>query len=172
MALRFSCPVSDISTMPLPLPLRLFASLLSPTPRVGRFGRRSTLADPSSLRVEACPPSLRQQPTAQTSGGLWQRVLFWLLAPAPHAAATPLSLLPAVRNDFMATLSDISAADADRLRQRIGHTHSLRELWHLRAEVYRVVGLAHSQSLAEQRVAQLNRHFPTRSPRSHYATQL
>ncbi len=154
------------------LPLRLFASLFWPGPPVGRFGRRSTLGDPSSLRVEVCPPSLRQQPFAQGSGGLWQRVLYWLLAPAPQAASTAYSQLPAVRYDFMTTLSDIDAADAERLRQRICHTHSLRELWHLRAEVYRVVGLAHSQSTAEQRLAQLNRHFSTRAPRPHFATLL
>ena len=128
-----------------------------------RWRRRSTLAAPSSLRTEVCPPSLRQAPD---SG--WQRMMFWLLAPSPQDAAPPPNRLPAVRMEFMATLADIDSDDADTLRRRIGATHSLRELWHLRAEVYRLVGVAHRQSEAETRVALLSRHFPARAPRSQF----
>jgi hypothetical protein len=128
-----------------------------------RWNRRSTLAAPSSLRMEVCPPSLRQAPD---SG--WQRVMFWLLAPSPQDAAPPPSQLPSVRMDFMATLADIDSDDADTLRSRIRSTHTLRELWHLRAEIYRVVGVAHRQSEAETRLALLNCHFPTRAPRSQF----
>jgi len=131
-----------------------------------RWGRRTTtLSDPSSLRVEVCPPSLRCAP-----GSSWQRLLFWLLAPAPHDAAPPLDALPAVRADFLATLADIAGTDAETLRCRVGQARSLRELWHLRSEVFRVVGVAFSQTEAESRLALLNRHFPTRAPRSQFAT--
>lgn len=130
-----------------------------------RSSLRSTLGDPSSLRVEVCPPALRYAPT----GGSWQRLLFWLLAPAPRAAAPAPDRLPAVRTEFLATLADIDGGDAERLRQRIDDTRTLRELWHARAEIYRVVGLAHSQFEAEERLALLNRHFPTRAPRSQFA---
>jgi hypothetical protein len=139
---------------------------LSSVSLLSRWSRRSTLADPSCFKVEVCPPSLRTSP----GGSAWQRFMFWLMAPAPHEAAPPLNRLPGVRLEFMATLSDIDSDDADTLRRRIGHTRSLRELWHLRAEVYRMVGVAHSQFEAEQRVALLNRHFPTRAPRSQFAT--
>ena len=128
-----------------------------------RWRRRSTLAAPSSLRTEVCPPSLRQAPD---SG--WQRMMFWLLAPSPQDAAPPPNRLPAVRMEFMATLADIDSDDADTLRRHIGATHSLRELWHLRAEVYRLVGVAHRQSEAETRVALLSHHFPARAPRSQF----
>jgi hypothetical protein len=128
--------------------------------------RSTTLCDPSSLRVEVVPPSLRCAP----EGNAWQRVMFWLLAPAPHDAAPPLNRLPGVRIEFLATLTDIDSADIDVLRRRINDTRSLRELWHLRAEVYRAVGVAHSQAEAEQRLNLLNRHFPTRAPRSQFAT--
>ena len=121
--------------------------------------RRSTLAQPSGLRVEVCPPSLRQAPNSA-----WQRLMFWLLAPAPQDAAPPLSRLPGARMEFMAALADIDSEDAERLRCRIGATHSLRELWHLRADIYRVVGVSHRQSEAETRMALLNSHFPTRAP--------
>lgn len=133
---------------------------------LSRWHRRSTtLADPSSLRVEVCPPSLRHAP----EGNAWQRLLFWLMGPAPHEAAPPINRLPGVRLEFLATLSDIAGDDAEALRDRIHDARSLRELWHTRADVYRVVGVAHNQAEAQARVDLLNRHFPTRAPRSQFA---
>ena len=132
---------------------------------IPRWGRRSTLLDSSAMRVQCGPPSLRHAP-----GSLWQRLMFWLMAPAPHDAAPPLSRLPRVRTDFMAALADISTEEADRLRLRIHEARSLRELWHVRAELYRLVAVAHSQTHAEQRLLLLNRHFPTRAPRSQLAS--
>jgi hypothetical protein len=74
-----------------------------------------------------------------------------------------------VRLEFLNMLADIDGEDAEGLRQRIAHCHSLRELWHARAEVFRLVGVAHSQAEADHRLALLNRHFPTRAPRSQFA---
>ena len=130
-----------------------------------RWGRRSTLLDSSAFKVQCEPPSLRHAP-----GSLWQSLMFWLMAPAPQDAAPPLNRLPGVRTDFMASLADISTADADRIRMRIHEARTLRELWHVRAELYRVVAVTHSQTQAEQRLLLLNRHFPTRAPRSQFAT--
>jgi len=143
---------------------------VSPPPRASRFtlwSRRTTtlLAPSSGLRTEVCPPSLRCPPT----GGAWQRLMFWLMAPAGRNTAPPMNRLPGVRQEFLATLADIDGVDAEQLRLRIENTRSLRELWHLRAEAYRVVGLAHSESQATERLALLNRHFPTRAPRSQFA---
>jgi hypothetical protein len=84
-------------------------------------------------------------------------------------AAPPLNRLPLVRTEFLATLQDVASEGAAALRGRIHQAHSLRELWHLRSDVYSVLGRAHSQALAEERVSQLNRHFPTRAPRSQLA---
>jgi hypothetical protein len=80
-------------------------------------------------------------------------------------------LLPQVRADFLRCIADLASAPVSELKRRIGLAHSLRELWHLRAEVYRVVAVAHSQQEAERRVAALNHHFPTRAPRSGFDTQ-
>lgn len=132
---------------------------------IPRWGRRSTLLDSSAFRVQCGPPSLRHKP-----GSLWQRLMFWLMAPAPQDAAPPLNRLPRVRTDFMASVADIGTEEADRLRQRIDEARSLRELWHVRAELYRVVAVTHSQAQAEQRLLLLNRHFPTRAARSQFAT--
>jgi hypothetical protein len=132
-----------------------------------RFGRRvSTLPTMSSSRLAVSPPSLRFGPESA-----WQRALLWLMAPSPQAVAQPLmNRIPAVRTDFLATLADVCTEEADALRFRIGQARSLRELWHLRADVFRVVGLAYSQTEAEQRVALLSRHFPARAPRSQFAS--
>ena len=94
--------------------------------------------------------------------------MFWLLAPAPHEAAPPLSRLPAVRRDFDDALVDVGGPEACRLRQRIALAQSLRELWHLRTDLFRVVAICHDQAEATRRLGHLNRHFPTRSPRSQF----
>jgi hypothetical protein len=121
---------------------------------------RSTLSTPSAFRVEVRPPSLRHAPSS-----LGQRLLFWLLAPAPQEAAPPINRLPGVKSDFLACLNDVESPSSDSLRIAISGSRSLRELWHLRAEVYNVVGRAHSEFEAERRLQRLNRHFPTRAPR-------
>jgi hypothetical protein len=115
----------------------------------------------SSLRGQVKPPSLCHRPDSP-----WLRLLSWLLAPGLQNAAPPLNRLPAVRRDFLACLADTRGDDAVRLAQRIDDSRSLRELWHLRTAVYRVVAVSHSQAEAEQRLARLNRHFPTRAVRS------
>lgn len=122
---------------------------------------RSTLVTPSAFRVEVCPPSLRHAPSS-----LGQRLLFWLLAPAPQEAAPPINRLPGVKRDFEACLADVSLAAAEGLRITIHNARSLRELWHLRAEIYNLVGRAHSESEADRRLERLNTHFPTRAPRA------
>ena len=149
--LKVRCFVPDITTM---TSLHLFT----------RRHFRTTLIDPSSLRVEVRPPSLRHAPAS-----LWQRLMFWLIAPAPHEAAPPLNRLPGVRNEFVACLVDLPPNEVEGLIARISMARSLRELWHLRAEVYRLVAVNHSQGEAEVRLNRLNRHFPTRAPRSAFA---
>ena len=56
------------------------------------------------------------------------------------------------------------------MRWRVQEARSLRELWHVRADLYRVIAVAHSQREAEERLLLLNRHFPTRAPRSQFGT--
>lgn len=121
---------------------------------------RSTLNTPSAFRVEVRPPSLRHAPAS-----LGQRLLFWLMAPAPQDSAPPINRLPGVKKDFHACLADVRLERAHAVRAAIDGARSLRELWHLRAEVYNTVGRAHSEHEAERRLARLNRHFPTRAPR-------
>lgn len=129
--------------------------------RFSNWGRRSTLSAPSAFRVEVRPPSLRNAPDS-----LWQRLMFWLLAPAPQEAAPPLNRLPLVRAEFLATLQDLDSHDVQSLRSRIEEARSLRDLWHLRNQMFSTLGVALTQCQAEERVIKLNRHFPTRAPRT------
>lgn len=132
--------------------------------RPSSAGRRSTLGpSTASPRLDASPPSLRHAPDSA-----WQRFMFWLLAPAPQEAAPPLNRLPAVRADFLDAVADLPGQAAHALRYHITHAHSLRDLWHLRADVFSLVGLAHSQREAEHRLLRLNRHFPVRHSRSQF----
>lgn len=123
--------------------------------------------DGPAPRLQVCPPAL------QTRTEAWhQRVLRWLRQPAP-LQATLLQPLPTrvlrVREEFSQQMADLPGREADLLRDAIGCARSLRELWHLRPTVYHLVALHHSQDEAERRLARLNRHFPTRAPRSGFA---
>ena len=82
-----------------------------------------------------------------------------------RAAAAAYGDAPAIRLEG----ETIPSEAASTLCMRIGQARTLRELWHLRAELYNVVALHHSQQEAERRLAELNRHFPTRAPRSQLA---
>lgn len=95
--------------------------------------------------------------------------MFWLLAPAPTDASPPINRLPNVRADFLECTSDVTTDRVHDLRRLIKDARSLRELWHLRAEVYNAVAIQFNQYEAEQRLSRLNRHFPTRAPRSGFA---
>jgi hypothetical protein len=128
---------------------------------------RDTLASRIGWRAEVCPPSLRQAPRSA-----WNRLVFWLLAPGPLQASPPPNRLPPVRQAFLDSLDGIDSEPAGTLCARIGQARTLRDLWHLRADLYNVVALGHSQHEAERRLARLNRHFPTRAPRSGFVPLL
>jgi len=117
-------------------------------------------------RVETCPPRRGSLPP-----GWWQRLRNWFHAGWPGAApaSQPLRRLERARRDFLAAIEDIETDAADPLCDRIHFARSLRELWHLRSELFSVVARSHDQHEAAERLAELNRHFPTRSARSGFA---
>jgi hypothetical protein len=116
----------------------------------------------ASSRIEVCPPEL--WPSSLTLSGRARR---WLAAsrwvPAP---VRPAQRLAQVKAEFGATLQDMACEQGQALAFRIVTARSLRELWHLRLPLYSLVSTTLSQSEAERRIATLNRHFPTRAPRS------
>jgi hypothetical protein len=134
-----------------------------PTLSLRHWSRRPSPVAPATVpRHTVRPPSLCHAPDSR-----WARLMHWVLAPAAGDSAPPIATLPAVRADFHRAVADlVQAEEAGELVRRIEHSRSLRELWHLRTEVYRLVALQHSQGEADARLARLNRHFPTRAPRS------
>lgn len=121
-------------------------------------------------RLEICPPE-RHRPAQD-----WlSRMRSWLTAGWPGSearsdGAPERSLaLAAARQDFFSAAADLQLPAAAALLDRIEFARSMRELWHLRAEVFALVSLELSQSEADRRLATLNRHFPTRAPRSGFA---
>jgi len=115
-------------------------------------------------RLEVCPPRPfgDEEPLVKR---LWRSV-------SGHAALQDdpvLQRLRAAREEFSAVLDDIADRDAHFLQQRLLHCRSLRELWHLRSEIFYLVARHHSQQEAQARLAPLNRYFPTRAPGSGFA---
>jgi hypothetical protein len=124
---------------------------------------------PSTLmqsRVEVCPPELF--PSSLSWRGRMQRWSSRMLhraAPWLPEQARPVNRLAVAKTEFRECLSDIDTFAARDLLTRIERARSLREMWHLRPPLFNVLAMGLSQPEAEQRLARLNRHFPTRAPR-------
>jgi hypothetical protein len=129
--------------------------------RSPRSRYRDTLASRVGWRTEVCPPSLRQVPDST-----WNRFWFRLMGPGALQASPPPRGLPPVRHAFRDALADVAPGHAGDLFERVERARTLRELWHLRTDLYQAVARQHCQLEAERRLAQLNPHFPTRAPRS------
>lgn len=129
------------------------------------FDRPARQAAPSSRlhsRIDVCPPAL--WPSSIDWCGRLRR---WIDASGWSAGGRrPGGRLGLVRDEFIDSLLDLPDASAQPLAGRIARARSLRELWHLRSDVYGAVALAINQSEAERRLAGLNRHFPVRTARS------
>lgn len=130
-------------------------------------------------RFESCPPAMVGLPGGVSVG--WRAGLHgWL-----HSGwATPRAgraddggdttvvdpRLERVRAEFLQALDDVRTQQAGMVQDRLRIARSLRELWHLRPEVFKIVSLHRDQAEAQSRLDRLNRHFPTRSPRSGFAS--
>ena len=95
-----------------------------------------------------------------------------LAAPCGFADLSKLMVGPmpleGVRHAFTLSLIEIRTVPARSLRYRIGMARSLHEPWQLRPEVFNLVSRHLDQAGAARRLARLNRHFPTRAPRSSF----
>jgi hypothetical protein len=113
---------------------------------------------------EVCPPSQFLQGESLLRR-VWRR---WAVRrDDPEVLAQ--RRLQAVRAEFAQALADIPSQHAQFLAHQLRHCRSMRDLWHLRSELFYVIAREHSEGEAEARIAPLNRHFPTRSPRSGFA---
>lgn len=122
---------------------------------------RGTL-QPLTLREQICPPELfiRSRPA-------WQRWLSRCWARLTPATGAPLPWRPmagihAAREAFFLAASDLRGEAAEDLRERIGRARSLRDLWHLRLDLFNLLSCASGQAAAEEQMQALNAWFPRR----------
>jgi hypothetical protein len=119
-------------------------------------------AAPTTLRMNVCPPDIC--PARET---LWQSTLRWLVGNNVEVVPSLRTPLERARSEFVSAMNGLldSGDDGDLLR-RAQHARSLRELWHLRSELYTMIARRVSQAEADLRLARVNQYFPTRAQRT------
>lgn len=128
------------------------------------------VAATSLHRLEICPPALfsRNRPH-------WQRVLraWWrkLTNRSDMQLPRPAGQIQSVREAFFVSLADLSPEYTFELRDRIERARSLRELWHLRADVFNILSQHRGQTFAYARLNSINANFPSRVPQSGHCTR-
>ncbi len=110
------------------------------------------------LRTEVCPPATWGQ-----AEPVWRQLLGWLRRPGETPAPAGQTRLELARQAFEVALRPLQGMDARDLGMRCEHARSLRELWHLRAELYGLLARQQGQAAADRQLAEVNRHFPSRT---------
>jgi hypothetical protein len=121
-------------------------------------------APASTIRIDVCPPDV-----CPPRDSLWVSMLRWLVGNDAEVAPVLRTPLERARGEFVAALDGlmhVCAGEATDLLSRVRHARSLRELWHLRSELYTLIARRTSQPEADSRLARVNQHFPTRAQRS------
>lgn len=116
-------------------------------------------------RAELAPPSMfsRSRPLWRT----WVNQFWcwlWDMDELPRSAA-PTSGLGKLKSEFTSALWDLQSLQANLVRDQIEQARSLRELWHLRAQVFKAISTHRGQMEAQLRLDGLDAHFPVRSSR-------
>jgi hypothetical protein len=115
-------------------------------------------AGPTTLRMNVCPPDV-----IPARESLWQRGLRWLVGGDVEAVPSLRTPLEKARGEFVVAMDGLVEFDRSDLLLRAQHARSLRELWHLRSELYTLIARRVSQGEADARLARVNQHFPTRA---------
>ncbi len=118
-------------------------------------------AAPTTLRMNVCPPEI-----CPGSDSLWSKALSWLVGGDVQAAPALRTPLERARSEFVAAMAGLTELDPHDLLRRAQHARSLRELWHLRSELYTLIARRVGQPEADARLARVNQHFPTRTQRT------
>jgi len=118
-------------------------------------------AAPTTLRMNVCPPDI-----CPGSESLWSKALRWLVGGDAQAVPALRTPLERARSEFVAAMTGLTELDPNDLLRRAQHARSLRELWHLRSELYTLIARRVSQFEADARLARVNQHFPTRAQRT------
>lgn len=141
----------------------------------------SGYASSGRSRFEVCPPALLDDDFEPTRSGVrsllpplttirqWFQTGWYSTDQPTHtprmstsARATADSLLQGARRAFVQALADVDTPVATDLANRARAAHTLRELWHLRNALFTAVSIGHCETIARDRLATLNQHFPIR----------
>jgi len=139
-----------LGTAPLP-----HDAPVDPAELSGNGHRRSQVTPPSQF-VTAAPLWKRW------AAGFWNWL--WDNDESPRQLA-PVTGLRAIKTEFVASLWDLQSLRANQVRDQIETARSLRELWHLRADVFKVISTHRGQIEAQLRLDALDSHFPVRASR-------
>ncbi|MFZ5522196.1 MAG: hypothetical protein ACOZD0_13455 [Pseudomonadota bacterium] len=139
---------------------------------VDRTSRIASLPGTQTLRLstprqEIYPPQLytRSQPAwRRWAERCWARLV--KTGGAEDVPWQPMVRIQAARDAFFLAASDLCGEQAQDLRERIGRARSLRELWHLRLDLFNLLSRARGQLAAEAQMQALNDWFPQRVPQS------
>ncbi len=134
---------------------------MSPAVFLDRLLQRKPSATLPPVRIDVRPPDL--WPRRES---LWARALRWLVGNDTDAVPALRTPLEKARAEFVAAMDDLVTLDTSDLLRRAQHARSLRELWHLRSELYTLIARRISQFEADARLSRVNQHFPTRAARS------
>jgi hypothetical protein len=120
---------------------------------------------PSGLgrRHQVVPPSLfsRSRPLWKAwVSGFW--CWLWDMDELPRAPIATTGLRK-VKSEFNSAMWDLQSMRANQVRTMVEQARSLRELWHLRADVFKVISVHRGQIEAQLRLDALDSHFPVRS---------
>jgi hypothetical protein len=118
-------------------------------------------AAPTTLRMNVCPPEV--VPKRESA---WTAALRWLVGGDTDVVPALRTPLERARSEFVAALDGLAEVDHNGLLKRAQHARSLRELWHLRSELYTLIARRVSQIEADARLSRVNQHFPTRAQRT------
>jgi hypothetical protein len=130
------------------------------TPLLNRL-LHSKPAPPTTQRMNVCPPDVCPQ-----GESLWSATLRWLVGGNEAAVPALRTPLEKARIEFVASMDGLPEVDQSDLLRRAQHARSLRELWHLRSELYTLIARRVSQLEADVRLARVNQHFPSRAQRA------
>jgi hypothetical protein len=118
-------------------------------------------AAPTTLRMNVCPPDV-----CPAGDSLWSATLRWLVGGNVEVVPSLRTPLEKARAEFVAAMAGLLDIDHDDLLRRAQHARSLRELWHLRSDLYTLIARRISQFEADARLARVNQHFPSRAQRT------
>ena len=116
------------------------------------------------------PARLTNKLMSSASAALSQDTVPWSASVTPPPRE--LRRLPQIRADFERALSDIRSQEAAQVLEQICHAQSLRDLWHLRMNIYIAIARQRCQDEAHRRLAGLDRHFPIQLERSVRLTRM